>query len=125
MGRSYGAARGLVWFMEILGWIAVLGALAGVAAAFRWRPAGIDPAFLLLCGAAGVVAGLFLVAMAQVVRAQVDTALHTAEMVELLRRDRARAPAGSASGATVTPLAAPAAPRIVPAGRAEPPLTRP
>lgn len=88
MSQDYSTARSVIGIMEFLGWVvAVIGAIAGVVA---FSQAGLAGAamFVISGGALGVA----LVAMAQIVRAQVDTALNTAELVRLARATERSAP---------------------------------
>lgn len=96
MRRDYSTAQAVAQIMEAVGWIAVVvGAFAGFAAMAQ---AGL--ALGLAVGLVGVVAGVLTVAGAQLLRATVDTATNTAEMLAELRK--ANAAAVAASSATQT-----------------------
>jgi len=117
--RDYRAARAMIWLMAVLGWLMVAAALALPVALVFYAPTMPDLITLAGAAAGGVMAGLVLVALAQIVAAQVDTARNTAEMVALLRRSR---PAAD----TAPETAAPPPLRLMQGsgGRQEPPLTR-
>ena len=78
--------------------------------------ASVMPDLITLAAAAagGVLGGLILVALSQIVAAQIDTARNTAEMVALLRR-RPAPEAAEAPALRPTPVAG---------ARQEPPLKR-
>ena len=111
--RDYRAARAMVWVMAVLGWLMAAAALALPVALVAYAPVTPDLLTLAAAAAGGVLGGLVLVALAQIVAAQIDTARYTAEMVALLRRNRTDA-------AEAPPL------RLMQGngGRQEPPLTR-
>lgn len=71
-------------FLEIVGWVIVaLAAVIAVAGA-TGRLAPADPATAILAAIPVAFAGLLLVAMAQIGKAQVDTAQNTARVARLL-----------------------------------------
>lgn len=82
MRQNYGAALAVAQIMEAVGWIVVIiGGIAGFAALSQ-----VGLVAGLAVGAVGVAAGVVTVAMAQVLRATVDTASNTAEMLAVLRK---------------------------------------
>lgn len=124
---NYAVARGAVWFLEVLGAIAAAAAVVGAGALAALRPDLADPVIAAIWGGAGLMAGLAAVALAQVVRAMVDMAEHTAELVRLARRGPAAAHAqgGGVGGGAAALVAERPAPTPRAGGRSEPPLTRP
>ena len=79
---KYGIARGLASLIEVLGWLIVIG---GLFVAFNLPAHQFSQvyAFLTFCGIALI--GLFVIMTAQIVKATVDNADHTGEMLALMK----------------------------------------
>lgn len=83
--KNYSAASGVLSFLEVIGWLTV--ALAAVVAVagivgVGGRP---DPVAGILAALPVALAGVLLAAVAQMGKAQIDTAQNTGRMVELLK----------------------------------------
>lgn len=80
--NTYSTARAYTGFLQALGWIVVaLGAIAAVAAF-----ANATVVAALTVGLPPLIGGFALIALAQMMSAQIDTAANTAEIRDLLRR---------------------------------------
>lgn len=130
----YGVARGAIWCLEVLGGIAAGAALVGAVLVGLYRPELADPVILAIWALGGLLAGLAAVALAQIVRAMIDTAENTAELVRLMKRGAPAAAAATTPAPVplvaergVTDRLAERAARVPAKGpvRSEPPLTRP
>lgn len=99
MARGYGTAQGVTLTLEVLGWLSVMISAVVIASAlFNQGRAGAE----FFTGVSLAFGGLMWVAMAQVVRAVVDTAENTSELVELMRaRER------QATGPSQAPVPSP------------------
>lgn len=99
---EYGASRGVSNFVEFIGWcvvavglIILLLSLTAVSSGGLFR----GPGYLAIFpGLVIAIVGLLLVVNAQVLRATVNTASHTATMLELSRQQIAALKAASAAG---------------------------
>lgn len=80
---SYVAARAVLMILGLIGWILVIGGFAGVVWTLR------SDAGLISYGVSiGLLAaGVMQMAVAQVLRALIDTASNTGAMLALMRRD--------------------------------------
>ena len=88
--KEFRAGTVIVWFVELLGWIILLGGVSG-AVWVGWRVAvysadGARTEVLIvavLFGVGSVVAGALLIVVAQLARAQIVTAINTTRLVDL------------------------------------------
>jgi hypothetical protein len=80
LGLKYKAAQGVSGFIELIGWLVVIG---GGIVAIGSVSGG---ALFLLPGIGITISGLFLVMGAQVTKATVDNANNTREIIKLLKR---------------------------------------
>lgn len=82
MAKDYATARGVLTLLEWIGYaVWLVGALLA-GAALRLANAGAAGLAILIA----LVIGAIIVAMVQIARAQIDTALNTAAMLAELRR---------------------------------------
>lgn len=83
--KSYSAANGVMSFLEIVGWVIVALAAVIVVAGASGSLGRADPVTAILAAVPVAFGGLLLVAMAQIGKAQVDTAQNTARVAQLLQ----------------------------------------
>jgi len=77
MGDNFGMARALSKFLEVIGWLVIVG--AGVLLVARVNGPDFGPAAIIGLGVA--LAGVLMIVVAQLVRAQVATAENTSRLV--------------------------------------------
>ena len=82
---TYGVARGLATLTELLGWLIVVGSVVLGFVASDWYLTGVE---LLLAVSGMVLVGLSVIMGAQIVRATVDNADHTGEMLAIMKAGR-------------------------------------
>ena len=82
---KYGVARGLASLTELLGWLIVFGS---VVLGFVVPTRDLAGVGLLLAVSGMVVVGLCVIMGAQIVKATVDNADHTGEMLAIMKTDR-------------------------------------
>ncbi len=82
MKDSFQVARGIIWIIEIIGWVVVILSFAvpfiGIIPPWEARVA-----WMIAFG--GAFVGLVLIAIAQIARAQIVTAENTGELIGLIR----------------------------------------
>lgn len=82
---KYGVARGLASLIEILGWLIVIGS---IVLGFNVPARELAGVVVFFAVAGMVLVGLFVIMGAQIVRATVDNADHTGEMLTIMKSDR-------------------------------------
>ena len=82
---KYGVARGLASLIEILGWLIVIGS---IVLGFNVPARELAGVVVFFAVAGMVLVGLFVIMGAQIVRATVDNADHTGEMLAIMKSDR-------------------------------------
>lgn len=107
---DYRTARSVIWIVETAGWVVMGGAVVlGFLASQRM---GFGPIIGMIL--TGMVSGLIIVVLAQMARAQVDTADSTAAMlVEMQRMRHAQEEALKAARFAAAPAQQPSSPPFV------------
>lgn len=84
MKQTFTTARALATGIELVGWLILTLALLGTAFALNSfnTPPGVSKLMILAAGATGAATGLGLVLAAQLVQAQVATAINTSQILE-------------------------------------------
>ncbi|MEQ3679237.1 hypothetical protein [Pseudophaeobacter sp.] len=84
MNQTFTTARALAAIIEVIGWLIVTLAIGGAALMLNTgnSPPGASTLVVLMSGAAGAAIGLGLVLAAQLVQAQVATAINTSQILE-------------------------------------------
>ena len=100
MRQGFGAARGVIAFVEFIGWCVIVIGLGAALVLASLMP-GAQAIYAVGLGAGVAIVGLVLVVLAQLARAMIATAENTGALVDLMRAQGAGGREGRAPGAAL------------------------